>query len=228
MRLTSLISVNCNEQNQARLSIKRQGQEAALYFEGGRIVHAVCDLREGNEVVYDLLTWDEGEFELEAAVPSPKQTVDMDWSGLILEGMRRLDESKAEPDIFAGVTDFVETGTSPAAAAMADRMAKGLKRIAGVDQVVVCSLEGEILAQEGAGDALSTAALTVFTGQQALFLQLMLNADTPGQVALIGEKRKMLIISQEQRYIGLVLSPRVSAESLMPSVRETLLRYRAG
>jgi hypothetical protein len=147
---------------------------------------------------------------------------------LVLEGMRRLDESRVASPIFPDETEAAGTDNLSAAVTLADRLAKGLKRIAGIELVVVCSLEGDLLAQEGAGDSVSTAALTVFTGQQALVLQLMLNADAPGQVTLIGDKRRLFIIPQEQRYIGLVLSPKISPESLMTRVSETLLRYRGG
>ncbi len=75
MSLSSLISINCNEMNQARLVIRNQGQEGALLFEDGNIAHLVLDSQEGEELIYELLTWEEGEFELEQGVPPPKPTV---------------------------------------------------------------------------------------------------------------------------------------------------------
>ena len=95
MSLTSIVSINCNERNQARLRIRRKGRDAVLFFEDGQIVHMALDSQEGKEVIYKLLTWEEGVFELEQDVPPPKRTVTTDWSSLILEGLRRIDEGAA-------------------------------------------------------------------------------------------------------------------------------------
>ncbi len=96
MSLTSIVSINCNERNQARLRIRHRGTEAALFFEDGQIVHMVLDSQEGEDVIYRLLSWEEGAFELKRGVPPPKRTVTADWSGLILEGLHRIDESAAD------------------------------------------------------------------------------------------------------------------------------------
>jgi len=92
MSLASLISINCNEMNQARLLVRHQEREATLFFEDGNIVHASLDSREGADAVYELLTWGEGEFKLEHGVPPPRHTVTTGWSALLLEGVQRIDE----------------------------------------------------------------------------------------------------------------------------------------
>lgn len=95
MSLTSIVSINCNERNQACLRIRRRGREAALFFEDGQIVHMALDSQEGEEVIYELLTWEEGVFELEQGVSPPKYTVTANWSSLLLEGLHRIDEGAA-------------------------------------------------------------------------------------------------------------------------------------
>ena len=57
--LTSLISINCNEMNQARLSIMNQGKQAAVFFNEGNIVHAELDSHEGDGKK-GILTWSRG------------------------------------------------------------------------------------------------------------------------------------------------------------------------
>ena len=94
LSLASLVQMACTEQLQARLAVQRDGQEAQLYFEDGNIVHITLDDREGEEVIYDLLAWEEGTFALEKGVPPPAHTVTSSWSSLLLEGMRRLDEAR--------------------------------------------------------------------------------------------------------------------------------------
>jgi len=96
MALTTLISVNCTEGNRAQLQLRRGLEEALIYFDEGEIIHVALGDREGEEAIYELLTWEDGEFELEMDVPPPVRTVNDPWSNLLLEGMQRIDEGAAE------------------------------------------------------------------------------------------------------------------------------------
>jgi hypothetical protein len=46
-------------------------------------------------VIYEVLTWNDGAFQLDAGEKAPKKTVTRGWTGLLLEGARRLDERSA-------------------------------------------------------------------------------------------------------------------------------------
>jgi hypothetical protein len=64
-----------------------------VYFAAGRPVHAYLPPLEGDDAVLELLAWDGGRFLLiDDAVPE-RETVTSDLRTLLLEGMRRLDES---------------------------------------------------------------------------------------------------------------------------------------
>jgi predicted regulator of Ras-like GTPase activity (Roadblock/LC7/MglB family) len=89
-----LIQLNCVDQKIARLSIQQADQQAELYFMGGQIVHAVSGDQKGEEVVYRVLGWNEGEFSLENDINSPETTIKRSWTSLLLEGARRLDEKE--------------------------------------------------------------------------------------------------------------------------------------
>ncbi len=91
--LTTLISINCTEGNQSHLTLRQADREAHLFFEAGQIVHIETEGRQGEEVIYELLRWKDGEFELELGVPPPARTVNSSWSNLVLEGMRLIDEA---------------------------------------------------------------------------------------------------------------------------------------
>lgn len=98
MSLTSIVSINCNEGNRAHLVIRRNGQRADIFFDGGNIVHMALDDLEGEEVIYEVLTWENGAFELRQDVPPPKRTVHAAWSGLLLDGLHRIDEGSPSRD----------------------------------------------------------------------------------------------------------------------------------
>ncbi len=76
-----------------RLDVRRGERRAALWFDKGRILHAEADTLRGSEAVYHLLRWSEGYFDLrfEPAEP-PVRSIEQDVQGLLLEGIRRLDE----------------------------------------------------------------------------------------------------------------------------------------
>ncbi len=95
MSLSALIQMICNEGIRARLKLRRGDQTAFLYFDNGELAHAVMEDQTGEEVVYELLTWEDGEFELAAGVPPPARTILTSWSRLLLEGAHRVDEQMA-------------------------------------------------------------------------------------------------------------------------------------
>lgn len=95
MAVADIIQHSCQDRRTARLLVRSGGREAALFFEAGQVVHAMLDGDEGEPAVFELLGWDAGSFVLENDVPAPARTITRNWSGLLLEGARRLDEAVA-------------------------------------------------------------------------------------------------------------------------------------
>jgi hypothetical protein len=91
--VADLIQHICLDQKTAQLTIDHQHHQANLFFQDGAILHATLDQNEGEEVVYEILTWAEGNFTLDMGIEPPTVTIRRSWTGLLLEGARRLDES---------------------------------------------------------------------------------------------------------------------------------------
>jgi predicted regulator of Ras-like GTPase activity (Roadblock/LC7/MglB family) len=98
MSVADLIQHICQSRRTARLTINHQEYEAELFFKDGTLVHARLGGLEGEGVVYQVLAWQEGRFNLEIGLESPLVTIKRGWSGLLLEGARLLDE-KAYIDV---------------------------------------------------------------------------------------------------------------------------------
>ncbi len=77
-----------------QLLLSRDGDEASLWFERGEIVHAQSATRDGEEVFFHLLGWSDGRFEVHPAVDLPPRNISFRTTALLLEGLRRLDESR--------------------------------------------------------------------------------------------------------------------------------------
>ncbi len=93
--IPDLIQLHCQAGSAARLLVRGpQGEQSDLYFASGEIVHAICGKLQGAEAVYKLLTWEEGSFEVEQNAAAPARTVQIPWSALLMEGLRRADEQR--------------------------------------------------------------------------------------------------------------------------------------
>jgi hypothetical protein len=63
-----------------------------IYLKKGKIVHAALGDLEGEEAVYSLAIWREGEFRFDTAVTAPRETIRKSNTSLLMEAARRLDE----------------------------------------------------------------------------------------------------------------------------------------
>ncbi|MFO0695682.1 MAG: DUF4388 domain-containing protein [Polyangiales bacterium] len=75
------------------LYLTSRHKRGAVYFSDGAIRHAVLGKLKGDAAVYRFLVWNEGEFDLEfRPVRIEETTITMSTQGLLMEGMRRVDE----------------------------------------------------------------------------------------------------------------------------------------
>ncbi len=127
MAIADLIQHNCQERKLAALTIQHAGQRAVIYFREGSVAHAVLDEGEAGEaVIYQILGWEEGTFNLEAGVAPPAISITRSWSGLLLEGARRLDENKLEESTF-----FEAKAVQAEVNQMAQKLDETLKEMSG-------------------------------------------------------------------------------------------------
>jgi hypothetical protein len=66
-----------------------QGQ---IYLHDGKIVHAVLEDVSGEEAVYALAIWSQGDFKFEPGTATPNRTISKSNTNLLMEAARRLDE----------------------------------------------------------------------------------------------------------------------------------------
>ena len=93
MGVADLIQHNCQDRKTARLIVRYNNQEASLFFKDGNVRYAALGDIRGEEAVYKILNWLEGEFALDMGLEGPEANISRSWSGLLLEGAKRLDEA---------------------------------------------------------------------------------------------------------------------------------------
>ena len=101
MAVADLIQQYGQDEKTAVLHITHDNEEAILYFHEGTVAHAELGDQNGEEAVYHALGWENGAFSLEMDVSPPTASITRSWSGLLLEGARRLDEADQEAEIIA-------------------------------------------------------------------------------------------------------------------------------
>ena len=80
------------------LSFTRANDRCDVYIVDGQISHAVYGALKGDEAVYKVLTWEKGNFQIDFEGRSPEQTITRSTQGLMMEGLRILDESRRDDD----------------------------------------------------------------------------------------------------------------------------------
>lgn len=154
--LVDLIQINCQDVKPVQLTLRYSGRHATLFFKDGKLLHALMDDLEGEEVVYQVLGWEEGDFDLVKGVEPPAATITRSWSGLLLEGARRLDEGKwaAElplPDEEIQTDEDIQTEVSTMAQKLEDILKDMSGEVNGYLGSVVVGLDGLNIAQHSRG-----------------------------------------------------------------------------
>jgi CheY-like chemotaxis protein len=74
------------------IHFESEGKRAAIYFRSGKVIDAELGRLQGEDAVYRLLIWTDGAFEVEFKHIRRKDVIELSSQGLLMEGMRRLDE----------------------------------------------------------------------------------------------------------------------------------------
>jgi len=78
------------------LSLTRDDEKCDVYFAEGQVVHAVYGSSKGDEAVFKVLRWTGGSFQLDFEGKTTETTTQLNTQGLLMEGLRLLDESNRD------------------------------------------------------------------------------------------------------------------------------------
>ena len=85
-----------------QLSLSNNGEKCEVFFVEGQVKHATYGSLVGDEAVFKVLRWTGGNFQLNFDGKTDKETTQLNTQGLLMEGLRLLDESSrdagAEPE----------------------------------------------------------------------------------------------------------------------------------
>ena len=104
LSLGELIEFFCNQRKTGRLKVDYALAPGVFFVEAGELVDAKVGALNGAEAVYFAMTLPSASFDFSAGVRSSRRTINERWPGVVLEGLRRVDEGlpAAAADAFHG------------------------------------------------------------------------------------------------------------------------------
>jgi len=94
--LPDLIQIYTVSLADGALTLRRGQESGTIWFERGAIVHAACGSDTGEEAVYQLMRWNDGQFSHDTNSRAPMHTISRSWQEVLLESCQRLDEETSE------------------------------------------------------------------------------------------------------------------------------------
>ena len=156
MGIADLIQHNCQDRKTTQVSIEHSGQQAVLFFMDGNVVHAGLGDEAGEEVIYEILKWEDGTFETENNIAPPANSIRKSWSSLLLEGARRIDEKAGQTPTPALPKD---SEVNPMATNL-DSILKDMSgEINGYMASIVSGMDGINIAEHSKGGKVDTEAI---------------------------------------------------------------------
>ena len=93
MGLPEIVQILFHGRKTGRLRIRSKTDTGEIHFVSGDIYNALWSSLRGEEAFYAMLNLTEGDFALDPNFKAPQQVIQASPEALLLEGMRRMDES---------------------------------------------------------------------------------------------------------------------------------------
>jgi hypothetical protein len=196
LSLPNLVQLQCSEQHNAQVYLTQGARQGKLVFADGEIIYARADNLLGEQAVYELLTWEDGDFQVTVENVSIEKNVAVPWSMLMLEGLRLADEHRAERD------------------AVLESELKTLRGKHGLRSALAVSVSGSLRADAREQNSAEDAALVAFIANRAEVIESILGVDTFLGLATSNPKEKLVIEKIESNFLGFWLEPRANNEQI--------------
>ena len=79
-----------------RLSLSNENEKCEMYFQQGQVTHAAYGSLTGDPAVFKVLAWTGGNFQIDFEGKTNQQSTSLNTQGLLMEGLRLLDESRRD------------------------------------------------------------------------------------------------------------------------------------
>jgi hypothetical protein len=232
LSVVDVLQLQCGNRFSGSIVFCHEGQEAAVYFQHGEVVHAECGEARGEPVVGAILAWPSGNFQTHANVATFARTIDKRLDHLLLDALRRLDEAHREPGPApapapAPVAEGPPPAAAPAPAAAPPRptgttAAERARSVPGVAYAAV--LRGGVALHDDSPEAGALAARSAFLlSMLAAPLGKALGLGEVSRAALARQHAdQLLLIHSQELYLAVSISPVASLADTEAEVRRAV------
>lgn len=237
--LADVLQMECLSRHSVVLKVSTGTTHGNVFVKDGQIIHAQCGGRAGEEAFNYLLSLGGGEFEVQNYAEPPLRSIEGSWEFLLMEAARRRDEaseSTPSPAPPAGQTDSAfssqpmtsppigrlqapvlpviensrEEADVPTAALAPGRNSSDTSRPQ-VDEMLVCSLQGEVLHDWKCTNPNNRVGLLEFISQKARQLAQGLPLGDFDRIEISGPQTRAVVQIQDDRAL-FVHTSRVSVD----------------
>jgi CheY-like chemotaxis protein len=227
--LQDVLQMECLARNSTVLQVRAGEQSGAIYVNQGQIVHAEIGGEIGEAAFNKVLALPGGEFELRTWAEPSQKTITGSWEFLLMEAARTRDETSSaapatnEPEIpFLQREDTALGGESPTVVpvlggaapdvdfsddtspAMGDRADDSLRPQ--VEEVLICSLQGEVLHEWQCPNTTGRVSFLEFISQKARQLTQHLPLGTFDRLEANAPEGRVIAQIQPERALYLRVS----------------------
>jgi len=102
LKLVELLILLCSKKEQVgRLRFTSNKEQAEIFINNGKIIHATTEISSGKDAIYTLLTWREGAFEFETDVNPEKITITVDTKEFLADCLKKKKELNVIEELIA-------------------------------------------------------------------------------------------------------------------------------
>jgi CheY-like chemotaxis protein len=227
LQLIDIIQMACLGRLTMSLAISKGDEEGLIYFKNGEIAHAEAGDLEGKDALYTILEWNEGRFNSQMGISAPKETINERWEHLLLEGMRKRDESTAtERDstvLFHEVERaFEDLGKEAAVKEWSEKFLKILSNIEGFKKGFWVDTKGNMLAIDNQAFTEREISVPLLMFTIASRVGKILGGSQPLRINLGSKNDQRIILMYNHLFLMVVLRERTTADEFYVAARNLL------
>jgi hypothetical protein len=91
-KVIDILRLLASEGKTGALHLQRGKEKGEIYVDKGALYHAICKDGVGEEAIFAILTWTDGNFNFTPTVTSDERTIEKDTLSLLEEALKQLDE----------------------------------------------------------------------------------------------------------------------------------------
>ncbi len=197
LSLPNLIQLHINQQQTVLVRLVHPPSEGLLAFVKGELTYASLGTLAGEEALYQMLGWDDGEFHVSEVEVVPAPNLNTPWSVLLMDGLHRADEARA------------------ARQSVLQALLVESKERHELRQAVIVSETGLVQADIADGRSDQSTALVAFVAGRAQFLSVQFSGGAFNQLVYTQAEEKGIIERVGSAFFGCWLDPLANVEPIV-------------